>query len=226
MVVSKDLKVIAWKIFRGYVIGAFPPKIRTQFEKNSQETAAVYRENEIDLKTAQTFGILQSRKNSSIKEFSDSFVNLRSIAKRQGVSLEDIHELYLIAIVDYMLLFIFDESDSFADEDYCDGKRLDISFNLVLGFVDSALQPDFREMIGRKETAAIQLGRDKQLNDEELLKYILESNDAAISKNDFFENMKEFIRISRIGRVGDGDAIFKYFKIFLAHLFYKMGTSV
>jgi hypothetical protein len=100
-----------------------------------------------------------------------------------------------------------------------------MAFRFALGVVDSSLKPDFRRMMSNKERAAIALARSRGKSVGEILEIIARSNDEAMSFGQFKRDLSTAIRIFKLGGIADEQQAYRYFKLLLAHVFYRLGAN-
>lgn len=226
---NTDLKDIARKVFRGWVIETYPEDSRRQTE----EYGALIRKSieddsdmeKVDIGAYQLNGVSAMKKRLTQEAFELEVPDTHSIAAKSGISSSEIHELYVIASADYLLGFVFGDVLSFAHEKYTDEQQKEIAFKFVLGIVNETLKSGFREEMRHKERIAIRQARAQGLDYDEIVKLIIRSNDNAINGEDFWRNMKGVVRIFKFGGIRDEREIFHYYKLFFAHLLYRLGTE-
>ncbi|KKQ45754.1 MAG: hypothetical protein US63_C0011G0022 [Candidatus Moranbacteria bacterium GW2011_GWC2_37_8] len=225
MLVTNDaeLRRIAWKVFRGWMVESFPGGALEQFKREIAEVKDQYKG--VAIEDAQQCSMPVFRQSIPFALFISEFAVTRRIASQSGIAISDIYELCLASVADFMLEHIYGESKKFEYEGYTDKKLRELAFSFTMGIVDSSLQPNFRESMRRKESRAIQLARGRGIGRDGILELILRSNHNAMNFGDFRRHMTAIIRVFKLGGVNDEQQIYEYFKVFLAHKFYQLGTS-
>jgi hypothetical protein len=223
MVHNFELYKTARKAFFGWVVKSFGEDDR----RNMRNSILSSRDQlkEVPLDYMQRSLIPNFKNEIPLAWFKRDAPRTIEIARKRGIADEDIYELYIIGTVDYILSHIYGPSSTFSHETMTEERQTEIIWKFALGMVDSCLNVDFREKMRIKESEAIRLavGRGEYVGD--IIDRIIKSNDDAMNFDDFRKNQPSIFEVFRLGGISDDREIFRYFKIFLAHLFYELGLT-
>ncbi|NTV41518.1 MAG: hypothetical protein HGA61_04600 [Candidatus Moranbacteria bacterium] len=217
---KEQLKGIAWKVFRGWVIDSYLECDRQEIINDARSMkGAIFK---LSISNAQEQWIDFFYEKFPMKWFSRYVPQIRRIASLNRISPQDIYELYVIASTDFFLANIFGESDTFAHPSLSDEKRLEQAFVFIIAMANEALLPAHREEIKSEISQACQ----NCVKPEDVMEHILHLNETKLDFDHFRTNARQTIKVFNLVGIADEGDIFRYFKLFLAHRFYREYANV
>lgn len=220
---SNELKKVARQIFNGWVMETYEPEDRRNMIYEILSCKDDIKGVSIHL--MQKTLLEQYRKSLSLAWFKNGMPLTVAIASNQEITDSEIHEMYLVATIDYILSPIYGSNNPFAHDTIEQKMQDEIVWKFVLGMVSTCLNPSFRETMRIRVGEAVKLAVSLGNGLDSIIQMIVKSNDNSMNLQDFRVQQAEFIRIAKLGGITNDLDAFRYFKIILAHLFYKLGME-
>ena len=222
ILVSEDVNWVAWKFIRGYFASGLTVEYRnvlrawaanfkidnpyTPVEKTRAQCLAKYFARYVGYED-----FLQSHKDGLLK-----------IAASQGIAQMEMYHLYIVALLDYVLAEEYPESQNFYDAKYSDEQLLNFAYRFAIGFFSagalfSPREIDvFRSLILKK--------RKSQFENEDILNMLIEWADDEMDFDHFKDSRDYLLEAGILGGLTEGET-FKYYKVFFAHVMYKLAAD-